>query len=383
MKGFFDQNANDRGQGRLTSPEIGTPKLYNVHRRLYDIIGIDPTCNLSDMSKPQWIVELEHDPSRRAKLQTTTGKSHYGVAANRQGLSRSKAAAIEDKRAKYFGLPLSTKAMGSRVRQAQRIQNGHKDRESSSAYLFHGTHTDFDELESDGGDALDIEQVSESTPRASPGPEGLSHHAAQTSSSLCDFQLRYVSTGSYQDLPFVHAELPAFLDRVYAADIPDIAMRFAEWPGSRSKLIERRCIHVVVGINIDDIRNLRNGLLDFDLIVSAKNADETRELRLPTICTTSGYLDLRKECATITDLDFTNGSITKTLQGGDRVSFRPIDVFEDGLLIQLATSSADPANAVLPYFWIMQEIATLRACLRILYTFEANPTWSLAAKEVV
>lgn len=334
------------------------------------------------MIKPQWIVRHERDFSQKPQTQKGQRRSQYRAIERAKGVSRYGEDRVEqeNKRMKYLDVPLSKKQAGQRERQAQPDPEVYKRQAMASTYFAYNPAAEMDELESDA-EEQDIERVSESTPRASPGPEDTEYLTMSKSSPFRNLELRYISAGSHQGHPAVHAELPSLLDRIQSADIPDIVLRFAQKSFTQAKGAEGRCIHIVVGTDVGDLTKFGNGFLNFDLIISADAGDLPLADNMPVMCTSSGYLDLRSERIETIGLEpAVAGSAGD--QGG-RISLRPIDLYEDNLLIQLVKSSADPVNTVLPYFWIMQEIATLEDSLRIIYTFKADRRWSLSAKQVV
>lgn len=323
----------------------------------------------------------------KSKYRMSTGSSDSPARKDEAGW-RASLSPSESKRTKYLNLPLSTRESGSRKRQGSTFPANHRDENARSPTPSHrfarAPSTDYDELDSDDEDRQeerDIEQVSESTPCASPGPEDFYRLADPAPSPLFDFQLRYISLGWQRDAHFVHANLPENLVRVKMADIPAIALRFARWPITRCFGISQRAIHVVVGVDLDNLANYRNQFLDFDLIVSAKTHGLSVRGSLPKICSTSGYLDVRRDRVDTIQLE-TMASPPEDDDDG-RVALRPVNPYEDGLLIQLVSSSPDPTNAVLPYFWVVQEIVTPQASLNVIYTFRAESRWSISARELI
>lgn len=388
MKCLFDQSASERSGGG-SSPETGTPKLRGIHPRLFEIIGIHPQSNLSEMPKPDWILQHENGQSPQASIP--------------QGLGRKIKSDLVDH---------------SRARQPDHYQSAREDRAGVPRYLpkssnqpvkvypdFHRPHIrtlqpedegnfcradaqpiELDELDSDlEHDERELEQVSDSTPRASPNPTIRRLGSlmepwvpnAPTQLKISDITLSLGARDVRISKNFLYSELP-----VNGFDqAPRHGWQFPVGRHGNASII--KYVHVTLCINLKDLGNTGlTGLtpiaLTLDLGLQTLTnipAGHGESLRLTT---STGFLDTPREkshCVGLETLDVSNDPERKTL--------RPVQLYKDDTLPYLVKKSRDPATTLLPYYWILQEAASTRSIIKVLYTFEAAQQWSIRASEIV
>ena len=391
VKCLFDQSASDRSGGG-SSPETGTPKLRGIHPRLFEIIGIHPESNLSEMPKPKWILQHENgqslrpsalqDPSREvrsdlANLNSDRRPSHYQQP-------RDDHTGLQRELPKISIQPVEAHPRFSKL-YTRNYQPGIEEHRHGAAPQI----IELDELDSDlEHDERELEQVSDSTPRASPDP-ALKRFGPlmepwkptePTKLKISDITLSLGGKDVRVSKSFLHADLPVNgFDKA-----PKHGWQFPlESHGNMSTI---KYVHVTLCINLNDLGStgltgLTPTALTLDLglqTLSNVPAGCGESLRLTT---STGFLDTPREKSHCVELEIINNKDGRN--DLERKTLRPVQLYKDDTLPYLVKKSRDPATTLLPYYWILQEASSTGSIIKVLYTFEAAQEWSIRASEIV
>jgi hypothetical protein len=394
VKCLFDQSASDRSGGG-SSPETGTPKLRGIHPRLFEIIGIHPESNLSEMPKPNWILQHENGQSPRASaLQDLNRRVRKDIVDHSRDQQPDHYQLAREERA---GFPRYLPKISTQpVKVDPRLNKPHirtyQLEVEEQSYRADAQPIELDELDSDlEHDERELEQVSDSTPRASPDPMlrrlgPLMEPWKPTEAAklkISDITLTLGSKGVRVSKNFLNADLP-----VHGFDqAPKHGWQFPL--GYHGNISTIKYVHVTLCINLNDLGStgltgltgLTPTALTLDLGLQTLSNIPVGRGEILRLTTSTGFLDTPREkshCVELETLDTKDGNSDL-----ERKTLRPVQLYKDDTLPYLVKKSRDPATTLLPYYWILQEASSTRSIIKVLYTFEAAQQWSIRASEIV
>jgi hypothetical protein len=263
----------------------------------------------------------------------------------------------------------------ARVRKSQSQGDGKSDRTSVTHFDAGGefsSNTDEDERE--------IEQVSDSTPRATPDTGNSQKELNNSILPLRSFGLHKVAMSTQFGGAQIMADFQQLPPFASLQSIPAFKLKFPGWSWDRVGSVGSRLYHVVLGLDPEQLLRCPGNNLCIQLDLTAEVTRNIPPHASVKLVTAAGYMSFQrdKQEEDFIDLAFSEGGMTAGLP---IVLNTPVP-FSDRFLSQLLGQAEDPETSVLPYYWLTQQVVTGETSLTVIFTFIKNSCWSIEGYEI-
>lgn len=409
MNILFVQDSGESGGGSSPSKgSCGTGRLDAIHPRLYQIIGIPTSYNLSDMPKPQWITDFESGkPFTAPGPSLRSPKSRIGVQSRKigaggyytedelsdgdvNGLSRSHVPHSRPHSQTAYRGGISSSSGSRLTSQAEETSESDSDSYacpvSAKAVEEQMTSSESDsDSASEYGNVRDMEKVSVATPhsanRSVSGWTNLQDRLAVP--AYRDFQLFKIGIGFIAESTVATKTISGDIYSLPAISVKDIPARGLRYPHIEEEInqyADNTVLHVTLGIDLTEINNLSAHDLRVELRINARRVEGIPTTKGVNLVTTCGY-HLSDGDDTL-EPDVSPLAEVSPIDENGLVTLGPAP-FVDRYLSTLANDSAKAESAVLPYYWITQRISTPRSTLILIYTLKAAANFSINVERLV